>query len=142
MAIDRIELKQIGLPRDMQRNMASEAEAKVQARAKVVASEGESRANNRLVEAGDSLDVVSIHLRSGSNVNKTKYFMNIILRYLQTMMKINHPLNSRNQGYILPFPLEMLKLKKSFVNFSLKMLDQLIRNTDLSNSPKRQKKTE
>ena len=141
MAIDRIELKQIGLPRDMQRNMASEAEAKVQARAKVVASEGESRANNRLVEAGDSLEVVSIHLRSASNVNKTKYFMNIILRYLQTMMKINHPLNSRNQGYILPFPLEMLKLKKSFVNFSLKMLDQ-IRNTDLSNSPKRQKKTE
>ena len=68
VAIDRIELKQIGLPRDMQRNMASEAEAKVQARAKLVASEGESRANNRLVEAGDSLDVVSIHLRSVTNI--------------------------------------------------------------------------
>ena len=66
MAIDRIELKQIGLPRDMQRNMASEAEARVQAGAKLVASEGESEANNRLVEAGDSLDVVSIHLRSVS----------------------------------------------------------------------------
>lgn len=64
VAIDRIELKQIGLPRDMQRNMASEAEARVQAGAKLVASEGESEANNRLVEAGDSLDVVSIHLRS------------------------------------------------------------------------------
>ena len=63
VAIDRIELKQIGLPRDMQRNMASEAEARVQAGAKLVASEGESEANNRLVEAGDSLDVVSIHLR-------------------------------------------------------------------------------
>ena len=57
------------------------------------------------------------------------------------MMRINHPLNSNNQGYILPFPLEMFKLKKSFVNFSLKMLDQLIRNTDLSDSAKRQKKT-
>ena len=68
LVIDRIELKQIGLPRDMQRNMASEAEAKVQARAKLVASEGESRANNRLVEAGDSLDVVSIHLRSVTNI--------------------------------------------------------------------------
>ena len=66
VAIDRIELKQIGLPRDMQRNMASEAEARVQAGAKLVASEGESEANNRLVEAGDSLDVVSIHLRSVS----------------------------------------------------------------------------
>ena len=59
-------VKQIGLPRDMQRNMASEAEARVQAGAKLVASEGESKANNRLVEAGDSLDVVSIHLRSVS----------------------------------------------------------------------------
>lgn len=68
VAIDRIELKQIGLPRDMQRNMASEAEARVQAGAKLVASEGESEANNRLVEAGDSLDVVSIHLRSVSHV--------------------------------------------------------------------------
>ena len=68
VAIDRIELKQIGLPRDMQRNMASEAEARVQAGAKLVASEGESEANNRLVEAGDSLDVVSIHLRSVSRV--------------------------------------------------------------------------
>ena len=64
IAIDRIELKQIGLPSIMQRNMASEAEAKVQAWAKLVASEGESNANNRLVDAGYYLDVVSIHLRS------------------------------------------------------------------------------
>ena len=55
------------------------------------------------------------------------------------MMRINQPLNS-NQGYILPFPLEMLKLKKSFVNFSLKMLAQLIRNTDLSDSANHQEK--
>ena len=55
------------------------------------------------------------------------------------MMKINQPLNS-NRGFILPFPLEMLKLKKSFVNFSLKMLDQLIRNTDLSDSANHQEK--
>ena len=54
-------------------------------------------------------------------------------------MRINQPLNS-NQGYILPFPLEMLKLKKSFVNFSLKMLAQLIRNTDLSDSANHQEK--
>ena len=55
------------------------------------------------------------------------------------MMRINQPLNS-NQGYILPFPLEMLKLKKSFVNFSLKMLAQLIRNTDLSDCANHQEK--
>ena len=96
--VDRIELKQIGLPHKMQRNMASEAEAKVQSKAKMVTSKGEAEANNRLVEAGDSLGVVSLHLR-----------------YLQTMIRINQPTNV-NHGYILPFPLEMLRLKKSFVN--------------------------
>ena len=54
-------------------------------------------------------------------------------------MRINQPLNS-NRGYILPFPLKMLKLKKSFVNFSLKMLAHLIRNTDLSDSANHQEK--
>ena len=63
MIIDRIELKQIGLPRGMQRTMAGEAEAKVQAKAKMVMSAMEAEANNKLVEAGDSLDVVSVHLR-------------------------------------------------------------------------------
>ena len=53
--------------------MASEAEARVQAKAKVVSSEGESEANNKLVEAGDSLDVVSIHLRWVSVVFKEIY---------------------------------------------------------------------
>ena len=53
--------------------MASEAEARVQAKAKVVSSEGESEANNKLVEAGDSLDVVSIHLRWVSVVFKEMY---------------------------------------------------------------------
>ena len=125
--VDRIELKQIGLPTKMVRNMASEAEAKVQSRAKMVVSEGEAEANDRLVKAGDSLGVVSLHLR-----------------YLQTMMRINQPLNA-NHGYILPFPLEMLKLKKSFLNSGYDLVDQLIKgmkmkqtenvNTDLINNP-------
>ena len=112
--VDRIELKQIGLPHKMQRNMASEAEAKVQSKAKMVTSEGEAEANNRLVEAGDSLGVVSLHLR-----------------YLQTMIRINQPPNV-NHGYILPFPLEMLKLKKSFVNSGYDLVDQLIKGMNLN----------
>ena len=51
----RIELKQVGLPRQMQRSMAGEAEARVQAQAKLVTFQGETEANNRLVEAGGSL---------------------------------------------------------------------------------------
>ena len=53
--VHRIELKQVGLPRQMQRSMAGEAEARVQAQAKLVTFQGETEANNRLVEAGGSL---------------------------------------------------------------------------------------
>ena len=74
VSIERIEMKEIGLPRSMMRAMAGEAEAKVQSQAKMVMSRGEAMANNKLVEAGDNLDVVSVHLR-----------------YLQTMMRISTP---------------------------------------------------
>ena len=74
VSIVRIEMKEIGLPRSMVRAMAGEAEAKVQSQAKMAMSRGEALANNKLVEAGDNLDVVSLHLR-----------------YLQTMMKISQP---------------------------------------------------
>ena len=62
------------MPRSMVRAMAGEAEAKVQSQAKMAMSRGEAIANNKLVEAGDNLDVVSLHLR-----------------YLQTMMRISQP---------------------------------------------------
>ena len=74
VSIERIEMKEIGLPTSMMRAMAGEAEAKVQSKAKMVMSRGEAMANNKLVEAGDNLDVVSVHLR-----------------YLQTMMSISQP---------------------------------------------------
>ena len=74
VSIVRIEMKEIGLPRSMVRAMAGEAEAKVQSQAKLAMSRGEAVANNKLVEAGDNLDVVSLHLR-----------------YLQTMMRISQP---------------------------------------------------
>ena len=74
VSIVRIEMKEIGLPRSMVRAMAGEAEAKVQAQAKMAMSRGEAVANNKLVEAGDNFNPVSLHLR-----------------YLQTMMRISQP---------------------------------------------------
>ena len=114
MIIDRIELKQIGIPHDMQRSMAGEAEAKVQSKAKMIMSMMESEANNKLVEAGDSLDPVSVHLR-----------------YLQTMMRINQPQND-NHGFIVPMPLEMLRLKQSFLDNGRYLISQLIKSINRS----------
>ena len=50
------------------------------------------------------------------------------LRYLQTMMGINQVNN--NHGYVLPLPLEMIKIKKSFVKTSLRIMDQIVINVN------------
>ena len=50
------------------------------------------------------------------------------LRYLQTMMGINQVNN--NHGYVLPLPLEMIKIKKSFVKTSLRIIDQIVINVN------------
>ena len=81
--------------------------------AKMVMSAMEAEANNKLVEAGDSLDVVSVHLR-----------------YLQTMMRINGPQN-HNHGFIIPFPLEMLRFKQSIAQSGLTTLINIVRNKEL-----------
>ena len=50
------------------------------------------------------------------------------LRYLQTMMGINQINN--NHGYVLPLPLEIIKIKKSFVKTSLRIMDQIVINVN------------
>ena len=85
--VERLEVRQIGLPSDMQRVMASEAEAGVQARANVALSRGEQEASRNLVEAGKDTDPVSIHLS-----------------YLQTVGKRN-----QEMAYVCPFPYDIMK---------------------------------
>ena len=50
------------------------------------------------------------------------------LRYLQTMMGINQV--NDNHGYVLPLPLEIIKIKKSFVKTSLRIMDQIVINVN------------
>ena len=54
--VEMIEVKDVLLPRQMQRAMAAEAEADRDARAKVVAAEGEKKASMALKEASDIID--------------------------------------------------------------------------------------
>ena len=48
------------------------------------------------------------------------------------MIRINQPQND-NHGFIIPFPLEMLRLKKSFLNYGINLLNQFIKNMDKNN---------
>ena len=75
----------------MQRAMATEAEATREARAKVIAAEGEQKASIALREAADVITQSPVALK---------------LRYLQTLTNISA---EKNSTIIFPIPIEMLK---------------------------------
>ena len=75
----------------MQRAMATEAEAAREARAKVVAAEGEQKASVALKQAADTINQSPIALQ---------------LRYLQTL---THIAAEKNSTIVFPIPLEMMR---------------------------------
>ncbi|XP_076347495.1 band 7 protein AGAP004871-like isoform X6 [Tachypleus tridentatus] len=94
--VERVEIKDVRLPVQLQRAMAAEAEATREARAKVIAAEGEQRASRALKEASEVLSDSSSALQ---------------LRYLQTLGSIA---TEKNSTIVFPIPLELLRglLKK------------------------------
>lgn len=89
--VERVEVKDVRLPVQMQRAMATEAEAAREARAKVIAAEGEQKASVALKQAADIINQSPIALQ---------------LRYLQTLTNISA---EKNSTIIFPIPLEMLR---------------------------------
>ena len=77
--VERVEVKDVRLPNNMQRAMATEAEASREARAKVVAAEGEQKASVALKAAADIISQSPTALQ---------------LRYLQTLTHIAAEKNS------------------------------------------------
>ncbi|KAK3591442.1 hypothetical protein CHS0354_033440 [Potamilus streckersoni] len=94
--IERVEIKDVRLPADMQRAMAAEAEATREARAKVIAADGEMKASQALKEAADIISQSPSALQ---------------LRYLQTLNSIAA---ENNSTIIFPMPIDFLScmLKK------------------------------
>ena len=82
--------KDVRLPVQLQRAMATEAEAAREARAKVIAAEGEQKASKALKEAADVITQSPIAIQ---------------LRYLQTLTQIA---SEKNSTIVFPIPLEML----------------------------------
>ncbi len=75
--------------------MATEAEAAREARAKVIAAEGEQKASRALKEAADVINESPIAIQ---------------LRYLQTLTQIA---SEKNSTIVFPIPLEMISSIKS-----------------------------
>jgi len=89
--VERVEIKDVRLPQQLQRAMAAEAEAAREARAKVVAAEGEHKASRALKEAADVINESPSALQ---------------LRYLQTLNQISA---EKNSTIIFPIPIEMMR---------------------------------
>lgn len=74
----------------LQRAMATEAEAAREARAKVIAAEGEQKASKALKEAAEVISESPIAIQ---------------LRYLQTLTQIA---SEKNSTIVFPIPLEVI----------------------------------
>ncbi|XP_046689683.1 stomatin isoform X2 [Silurus meridionalis] len=88
--LERVELKDVKLPQTLQRAMAAEAEATREARAKVIAAEGEMKASCALKEAADVMSESPAALQ---------------LRYLQTLAEIA---TERNSTVVFPIPMDLI----------------------------------
>ena len=87
--VERVELKDVRLPIQLQRAMAAEAEAARDARAKVIAAEGEQKSARALREASEVIMESPAALQ---------------LRYLQTLQSISA---EKNSTIVFPIPVEL-----------------------------------
>jgi len=93
ITVERVEVKDVRLPVSLQRAMAAEAEAAREAKAKIIAAEGEMNASKNLKEAADTIASSSAALQ---------------LRYLQTLTGISA---EKNSTIIFPIPIDFLSKK-------------------------------
>ncbi len=85
-----VELKHIDLPQEMQRSMAKQAEAERERRAKVIHSEGEFQASQKLADAAKVI---------GSQP------MAMQLRFLQSLVEVA---SEKSSTIIVPIPIDLL----------------------------------
>merc|ERR1740123_1952168 len=99
VTVERVEVKDVRVPEQLQRAMAAEAEAAREARAKVIAAEGEHKASRSLRLAAEVITDSPAALQ---------------LRYLQTLNGISA---ENNSTIIFPVPIDIMS---SFMHSSVK----------------------
>ena len=90
VTVERVEVKDVRVPEQLMRAMAAEAEAARNARAKVIAAEGEHKASRALRHAADVIADSPAALQ---------------LRYLQTLSSIS---SENNTTVIFPLPMDIM----------------------------------
>jgi regulator of protease activity HflC (stomatin/prohibitin superfamily) len=94
--VTTVEIKDVEIPDQMQRAMARQAEAERERRAKIINSEGEYQAAQKLTDAADIISQNPATLQ---------------LRYLQTLLEMGV---NQNTTIVFPVPLDMFKAFTQF----------------------------
>ena len=89
--VSTVEVKDVGLPQEMQRAIARQAEAERERRAKVIAADGEFQAAEKLSQAADIISQNPSTLQ---------------LRYLQTLVELGV---NQNTTIVFPLPMEFMQ---------------------------------
>src|SRR5215510_10446392 len=89
--VTAVEIKDVEIPEQMQRAMARQAEAERERRAKIINSEGEFQAAQKLTDAADIISTNPASLQ---------------LRYLQTLLEIG---SNQNTTIVFPLPMDVIK---------------------------------
>jgi regulator of protease activity HflC (stomatin/prohibitin superfamily) len=89
--VTAVEIKDVEIPEQMQRAMARQAEAERERRAKIINSEGEYQAAQKLTDAADIISTNPASLQ---------------LRYLQTLLEIG---TNQNTTVVFPLPMDMVE---------------------------------
>ena len=89
--VTAVEIKDVEIPEQMQRAIALQAEAERERRAKIINSEGEYQAAQKLTDAADIISTNPASLQ---------------LRYLQTLLEIG---SNQNTTVVFPLPMDMLE---------------------------------
>jgi len=88
--VTAVEIKDVEIPEQMQRAIARQAEAERERRAKIINSEGEFQAAQKLTDAADIISTNPASLQ---------------LRYLQTLLEMG---TSGNTTIVFPLPIDLL----------------------------------
>jgi regulator of protease activity HflC (stomatin/prohibitin superfamily) len=89
--VTAVEIKDVEIPEQMQRAIARQAEAERERRAKIINSEGEFQAAQKLTDAADIISTNPASLQ---------------LRYLQTLLEIG---STQNTTVVFPLPMDVLE---------------------------------
>jgi regulator of protease activity HflC (stomatin/prohibitin superfamily) len=89
--VTAVEIKDVEIPEQMQRAIARQAEAERERRAKIINSEGEYQAAQKLTDAADIISTNPASLQ---------------LRYLQTLLEIG---SNQNTTVVFPLPMDVIK---------------------------------